>query len=239
MTGVVVMTMAVTPSIGLAVSVADPTQRLNQYRSALEKWIRVAERRDLYLAVVETTGFAEDRLLGQKSDHIIYHNHEPSTVDVSRGKGAIEAAALDSVMAVLPSPITWGIKVTGRLFVTNSEVFFNPGASAVRVRRTLDRAYADSRAFTFDRSAWQSHLNGMNLEVDEARGRYLEHVLAMRLIAGEYAQTLRVDPFVRRPVIVGQSGTTGRKYGSRTQQWAWAAMDRVEPSLLNLARKQV
>lgn len=213
--GYVILTAAVTPDPRFGSVLSDPKVRLGQYHNALAYWSKVAEKRDWKVLVVETTGFAAHDLVTPAEQRVQALNFHPDDALVRRGKGAIEAAAIDFLLreADVPSSATF-YKVTGRLTLANSSQLLTEVADgAALARRTIDGKYCDTRLFATQAAFWREHLGAMAEEVDETCGRYLEHVLAFRLVRAEYLHDVSVERFKRRPILVGISGTTGAHYG--------------------------
>ncbi|UIJ35545.1 hypothetical protein [Allobranchiibius sp. GilTou73] len=215
----ILLTAAVTPDPAFLagdasfwMTLADPQVRAGQYRAAVDHWSGVAHAVGGRVAVVETSG--ADRGDVTRRTDVGYVSYSLPAGLASGGKGAIEAAAIDHALDTLdPAPDTVLVKVTGRLLVENAARVIGPvGDATVQVRRSLDRAFADTRFVVTTVGTWREHLSGMGVEVDDDRARWLERVAAQRLIVGEYAGTLTVQRFPDPPRFVGASGTTGVRY---------------------------
>ncbi len=239
--GAIVLTAAVTPDKRYGVSLADPVIRLRQYESAINHWWTIAQNRHLALCVVETTGF--DLASGADVPQgVRLIEHRPSSSASDNGKGAVEAEALDRAVdaLILSNPQLTGIyKVTGRLRLANpQDVFGSEYMASLRVRRTLDRAFCDTRFIQVPVTIWREFLTQMGDEVRDEQGRFLEHVLARRLVDAEYAG-FSVDRFARRPVLIGQSGTSAKMYG-KTSLNSTQMMATLERNMRRIAHhKQV
>lgn len=221
MKGIVLLTAAVTPDPALSVAVSSASTRLEQYKMAIAKWQKMAEQHSFRVVVVETSGFDPDQLrrsISELGTESLIVNYRPTEIIRSRGKGAIEAAAMEYALAQTPefaAPSSVVYKSTGRLSVRNFASIVEPiHLDAIRVRRTLDRRYCDTRFFATTLHIWTRALAGMADEIDDSAGRFLENVLAKRLIDIEYAGAGTVERFPVRPAIEGTSGTSGSRYGS-------------------------
>ena len=214
------LTAAVTPTVRHRVSVTDPEQRAAEYHAALRRWGATASRLGLDLVVVETTGAERSafwpagvpgRFLSCPPDAC-----PPDVGPATRGKGAVEAAALDHAFARAPELGEGTVyKCTGRLWVANAAALLAPlPAATARLRRTLDWSWVEGRLLGASVDVWRGVLAGMADEVDDPAGRYLEHVLADRLRPAWASGRVTVDRLPRRPVYVGRSGSTGHDYGS-------------------------
>lgn len=215
--GYVILTAAVTPDPRYGSSVSDPKTRLAQYQRALVSWTDVAKKLNLTVLVVETTGYAKKELLAPlvntgKSVEVI--DFTPDASLLSHGKGAVEASAIDYLIAQAKLADSEAIyKATGRLTLSNhAQILKNVEINSAIARRSIDRKYCDSRLFATTAGFWRLNLREMAEEVDEDRGRYLEHVLAHRLNRAEYLHNARIERFAHRPILEGVSGTSGLPY---------------------------
>lgn len=235
MVNVILLTAAVTPDPRFGSAVSDPAERLMEYRKAVQQWQVDAAKAGLAVAVVETSGSVA---LADEAELISY---TPTEDQVRRGKGAVEGAALEHALTFLSTERdATVVKVTGRLVVENAVRLLEPVApNSARVRRTLDRKYCDSRFFATTAGFWADHLAGMGGDVDDAVGRYIEHSLAYRLIAAEFFDSSTVEPFPVRPLIVGQSGASGARYGTGVDRLKGPLLQAAEQVMLRLASKQV
>lgn len=236
--GALILTAAVVPEVRYAVAVDDPKMRLSQYVHAIKYWSKVAADLHYKLCVVETSNFDLLADIQEIDESILFLQFEASAEAKSRGKGAIEADALDAAirsLSVWLGPRSTVYKVTGRLTLKDSTgVIAGLESHSFRVRRTMDRKFCDSRIFAASFSSWGSWLTGMGADVDDSSHRFLEHVIAKRVIDAEYAGS-SVDRFIQRPVLVGQSGTSGEKYGGILQTFSQRALAPIE----NLAAKHL
>ena len=222
MSGIILLTAAVTPNPLYQAAVSDAGIRLGQYQNALANWTRQATRIGWRTAVVETTGFPASGLLegipNINQEQISVVSFEPDPEIIARGKGAVEAAAIDAVLTnpgLDLDPSLTLYKSTGRLILRNGDqLLAKIRNNAITIRRSLDRRYCDTRFFGTTVGFWNKQLSGMAEEVDDDGGRYLEHVLAHRILDSEYQGCVTINRFHQRPLIVGQSGTTGSRYGS-------------------------
>lgn len=223
-TDLILLTAAIVPDESFRNALSDPEERLSQYRTSIQFWSDVAVALDSRLLVVETSGSAE--LLADQAETVGF---TPSARAKNAGKGAAEAEALEAAIraAELPEDATLH-KVTGRLKLRNWESTVLPlHYGAARVRRSLDRRYCDVRFFSATAGFWIQYLQGMSAEVSDDGGRYLEHVMAQRLILAEYAGE-KLERFAERPIFSGSSGTNGKSYGSLRERMLSPAMLRAE-----------
>ncbi|YAL84101.1 hypothetical protein ACMYYO_04630 [Dermacoccaceae bacterium W4C1] len=227
----VLLTAAITPAPGVEVALADPQDRLRQYREALSFWCGVAAYRDLDIWVVETSGADPQLLLSQlglaESAKVTFRSAPAQQASAALGKGAIEADAVDTVIRELAAEGAGRsvYKVTGRLQVRNPGTVLTELSDGHAVaRRTLDRSYCDTRFVGATVAVWHTWLSDMGPQVDDGAGRYLEHVVASRLAAAEFAGVV-VDRFSRRPQLHGVSATRGESVAN----WRHRLVDTVDP----------
>jgi hypothetical protein len=226
------LTAALTPTVTQRVTVAAPEERAREYAAALTRWAGTARRLGLRLVVVETTGAPREALwpAGVEGRHLSF---VADPADSARGKGAVEAAAIEHALAHAPELRTGtAYKCTGRLWVANAAdlLVALPPATA-RIRRTLDWTWVDSRLVGASVDLWRGALAGMGAEVDDRAGHYLEHALADRLRRAWATDGAAVQRLGRRPVYVGRSGSTGIDYRSPRERLKGAVLQPLESLL--------
>lgn len=243
MTHAVLLTAAVTPDPRFRVALSDTEQRLRQYAESIGEWLSFAQTMGAVVVVVETSQ-STDTLrahIRRPGDRLEILDYVPSATMVEKGKGSVEAGAIDHAVGVLAGKgVTAVTKVTGRLRVTNARDVLAPlDPNSVMVRRTLDRRYVDSRLIHASTDVWTGVLHDMALELNDASGTYLEHVAALRLIRAEHERGTSVMRFPRRPRFRGQSGTSGGQYGGVSNAVRSAFMERLEGLVERMAKKQI
>lgn len=209
----VILTAAVTPHPDFAVALNDPAQRSAQYQTAVANWGEFCENTGGKLVVIETTGADPQHVLprGCRAELIAY---SPLAEDVARGKGAVEARAMDDYFehADLPGELTF-YKCTGRLSVRNAAQVVQPlRVGEIAIRRRIDGLWVDTRFFGATCGVWKSHLTGMADQVCDQEDVHLEHVMARRVLLGLGRDDLRVKRLPAHPEWEGMSGTSGTQY---------------------------
>lgn len=246
--GIVLLTATVTPNGNFGIVAASPDRRREQYRRAVAHWASSLRGSPFTLAIVETSGEPADsltRLVAVGSSATVeVHAFAPTASLVARGKGAIEAAAIQHVLEPRDEPVDGSAtlyKATGRLRLLNAGACLELLAPAtVRVRMALDRTYADTRLLGARASVWRTCLEGMAEEVDDDAGVFLEHVVASRIASRAALSTIAVSRFPVRPVLAGESGTSGARYSPLRQFASGRLLHPLESALVRLAgRKQV
>jgi hypothetical protein len=239
----VILTAAVTPSVTDHLVVADPDVRRRQYRASIERWAEAAQDHNFSLAVVETSGASERSLTEglRARPSILFRSYTPSDDEVRRGKGAIEMAALLSVVADNPwDPEEAVYKCTGRLFVSNAARVVAPlPDSSLRARMTLNRSWIDTRLLGASPSVWRDVIGPAGREVDDNDERPIERQLGIHTSPRLAAGTLTWSRFPERPFFEGVSGTSGQAYSGVRSRLSNVVLSRLEDQLVRLAaRKQ-
>ena len=246
--GLVILSATVTPNGDFGIAEFDPERRREQYRGAIAFWILALRGTPFRLAVVETSGepagalgLSHERDVTGTAD---FYAFVPDRAVVARGKGAIEAAAIEYVIDLCRGSLSDSAtlyKCTGRLKLINYRAclgVLDPGA--VCARMTIDRSYADTRLIGASIDVWRDSLRGMAEEVDDANGVFLEHVVASRIARGVALRRVTLTRFAERPIFEGSSGTSGSRYSPRREEAVNATLGRLEEMLSRFAaRKQV
>lgn len=179
---------------------------------------------DSQVMIVENTGADLTRLTTVFARHglrVEAISYEEDSAVVRRGKGVCEALMLDRaierfrVMGLAADDAI--VKVTGRLRLSDIRQIplrrLQEGNS-ICIRIKLDRRDADSRVFAASFAVWNLFLIGIASSLDEEKGEYFEHELALRTALALRRGVLPVS-FAKVPRILGRSGSTGVSYGGR------------------------
>lgn len=239
----VVLTVAIDVQVAAAVLV-DPAERAAQYRAALTAWDQVATQTGAGLHLLDCTGASSDRLraeLGPIVDRTVVTSFRPTPDLLARGKGAVEAAALDEWMWTGPAAETTVFKGTGRLVVRNAARLLRAAPVAgVIARRRADFSWVDTRFIGLRPATWRTTFSGMSKEIDDEQGVYLEHVAGYRLLRAVATREASWAPFAERPQFLGRSGTTGQQYRALPTAVLGRVMRPAETTLRVVAgRKQL
>jgi hypothetical protein len=231
----------VRPDPRFKVALADPNARLRQYVESVREWLRFGEQVGARIVVVETSRSAEllNEVPALRQLEVI--EFEPTDDMAERGKGAVEAGAIDHAVADLANKGARTItKVTGRIGIADASVTLPPLApNSVMVRRTLDRRFVDARLIHASVDVWTECLRDMGSTVNEVAGTYIEHVVGLRLVQAEFERGTDVLRFPMRPRFRGQSGTTGSRYNRVGTAVRIAVMERAERLVVRMASKQI
>lgn len=203
--------------------------RRRDYLSAVEFYSNACSPSEVQLLFVENSGANVDdiRAVAAKHGHeLAVISYVEDSVVSRRGKGNGEALMFDRVARWLSE--TSGeyrrlIKVTGRLSVKNinSILTFDLGrprpSPYVCCRVTADFTVVDTKFFITDPAVFTKYFTGMEPEVSESTGRFLEHVCARRLARALSDDVLWLR-FRRYPHFVGVSASTAVRY-SGPRDW--------------------
>lgn len=215
----VLMTATVKPAILSGTAAPDPAPRLAEYKAAVTAHARaIAGMRGVRLVLAENSGWGREEL----ADHcaavgaeLLCDAADPEAAAyAARAKGAAELRLIMRAMAdprLAGAPVV--LKLTGRLVLANLAAWvtdIGQSRSDLYCRLRLPRDYADSRAVAFT-PAGLAVIESFGGEIDDARGFYLEHVLARTCrVAADHGLTWS---FPRHyPRFEGYSGAAGTRY---------------------------
>ena len=228
----VILTATVTPSIPSELSLCDPSQRREQYRSAAKWWGSGGRRYGFDILVAENSGDDVDAWVPPGVGGL--RCPAPTTPELGKGSGEVEilrAAFGEEGRRLLERP--WVAKCTGRLTLANpSRVVPRELESSafMSCRPSADFSEVDARFLAASPSVWEDHWLIFAADIDDRQGLYFEHALAKgansALLAG-----VELRPFRSVPRFRGDSGTSGLKYNSLKMRVAAAVEDGA-----NLAR---
>lgn len=222
--GFLVLTAAIDPRGCPDVHRSDPALRERDYVNALWRWTALMNESSLMnglsfrILFVENSGadLTSFRSRIQDSADVDIIQYTEASDVIAKGKGNAEGRIIEHIAKYLEESAHSGVvaKCTGRLWVNNFDACLRdlrPPGHFLRltIRRNLD--LADSRFFVCDGATWRKYLRGMDNEVDEPSGVFLEHVLARRALQA-IGDGVSFLPFPRLPRIQGVSATTGRNY---------------------------
>lgn len=213
------------------VALRSPQMRTAEYIRAFEFWFRKlgvgdaivwldASTADLtpIIATARASDLGPSVVIGQLEG-------QPATQ-----KGIGDASILSTAIRICSpslSDSTVILKCTGRLRArAASEILgiAREDGTDVLGRLRSDLQWADSRLFGFKRGAARI-FEGMETEIDEPSKRYMEHVLADRLLIAEASGLTRT--WMPHPRYRGREGTSGARYGSIPSRFRAKASDAI------------
>jgi hypothetical protein len=211
-----IMPSAVAPSPNTPFqALVDPKTRLAQTVKAVTFWVKIAQRQNFHVLVVDNTSYANEILkalpvrISKSSNLSVIDVPSISEQDVKRGKGAGETSTLRAGLAYLNLPDNAVVaKVNARYIVTNGlfliEELEYDFDFAAWPRPRLDSV--DTTFFAGKVSFLKNAFDYVYRETDDLREKFVENLYAQYSIHNSDCIFLR---FNYSPAINGQSGTTG------------------------------
>lgn len=221
MTTTVLLTATVVPHQGVqALTLTDPSLRLEQYCAALDTWANACAALGYRLCLVDNSTQVPEhwraRLEAAAPDATIAYFPDLAP---HPNKGVGEARLLDSAhLSGLLDDAQRLVKCTGRLALANPGACFPPSASdaALQVLLNSRLTAADSRSFAASRDVWVTYL--MRLEQRQVEhGLGFEQALARATLLA-MSEGVALTRFPTLPRWVGYSGGHGTHYGSLAQR---------------------
>ena len=213
----VLLTATVDPGTTPFVLAQDPRHRLAEYVSCFRSWLDAGARADCAVVLCENSGTGLDALqrISDSSSCTSRVIAVSSNRDAhERGKGAGEMALIAAALEQAPelAAAEYVLKVTGRFYVRNWEMLlwrcFQTGDADVFADIGNDLRVAETRCFLARRSFLREFCVHHADQIDDHRGRYIEHVLASAIHRGMGAGRMWL-PLTIVPAVVGRSATTG------------------------------
>lgn len=211
-----IMPSAVAPSPSTPFqALVDPKIRLSQTKKAIRYWVKLAEKHDFRVLVVDNTGYAQkilltlDKRISTSSKLNVIDVPPVSEFDVKRGKGAGETSTLIAGLNHLNLPEQSLVaKVNARYITTNGLFLINELDEGFDFA-AWPRPYLDSVDTTFfvGRAGFLSKIfSYVYAETDDLKEKFVENLYADFSIRNDNCRYVR---FNYCPAIKGQSGTTG------------------------------
>lgn len=213
------LTATINPGDMILLKRRDPYKRLNDYLSALRRWVRVHGIDNIVFC--ENSGSHEI----QSIVDIAQRTNPPVEVlqfcgndyPLELGKGYGEATIINYALSHSEyiERADYVIKCTGRLFVINSNRTLQCLRSSPDIAVNLDRTLqkADSRFFVVRPSVLRQVMDGFEQQVNDSRGITFENVLANRVL-GLIASGVRWSSLAELPLYSGVCGGSNRRYDS-------------------------
>lgn len=214
---VLLLTAAINVGDTFKLSRKDHEVRLNDYLTALNKWLRETETKILF---VDNTDYNIDSIK-EKIDHKYLDRIEFFSIysqDKSKkfGKGMGE---FESIRYVLDnykdkSPDTTFVKTNGRYFWRGLDSMNFTDDITCNFSQNL--SFVDSRVFAFNENFFRNYFIPEKSELNDFKGVYFEHVLA-KAVHRAMADGLTWSPINRIVALRGYNGSGGHKYSTIRQ----------------------
>lgn len=235
----ILLTATVTPQVTWDLHIADPGVRREQYLRSLRAWLPIATRHGADVILVENSGADLDRLVRDAFGAVPENLHPvraspPTPADVERGKGAAEAAMIDTVAASFFDGASelW-LKCTGRLSVRNFErcVSVQVPARAIVGRVKMNFSQLDTRFVGATADVWCQYFVGCGSSVNDRDELFLEKVLMRRTLAA-MSDGVSLVRFGAQPSFRGRSAThADRRYDSLSSRLKRFGANKLEDTL--------
>lgn len=210
---VILLTACVNPD-GMPFTVLnDASERLRQYRKALEFYLTESS----YPIV-----FCENTLCDFSDDYKNYINKgrlefitfDGNKFDKTKGKGYGEAIIMEEAFrrSKLIAENNFIVKITGRLLVRNiSQLIKDNTQMPTPTIQTFspNNNMIDSRLIVCPKSFYINDFLSQKELINDTKGKYFEHILYDTLLS---RSSFIYIPFLHVPLIEGISGSSGKEY---------------------------
>lgn len=163
---------------------------------------------DLYFIENSTYNFETDaefqKLLKEKNISLLKF---PVSDKFNEGKGYQEFEMLDQCVEQLSSRYEKFIKITGRYKVLNLKQITDTNCNYMIADSHKKYKVTQTNVFYVTSAFYKSYLKGLYLNVNDSKGRYIEHEVYDKLIAENSLN--KVNLFSKNPIITGFSGSYG------------------------------
>ena len=212
---VILLTACVNPG-GMPFTVLnDTSERLRQYREALDFYLRETT---LPIVLCENTlcDFSEDYKEYIGAGRLEYITFDGNNFDKSKGKGYGEALIMEEAFrrSKFLGQCDFVVKITGRLIVRNISQLVKDNRRMIT--DTIQTFYPhdnmiDSRLVILPKSLCLNDFLAQKNSINDTQGYFFEHLLYDTIISRKKYVFV---PFLHVPLIDGISGSTGNIYKS-------------------------
>ncbi|MGN0050820.1 MAG: hypothetical protein ACI37N_06480 [Prevotella sp.] len=217
---VILLTACVNPG-GMPFTVLnDKSERLRQYREALDFYLRETT---LPIVFCENTlfDFSEDYKEYIAAGRLEYITFDGNNFDKSKGKGYGEALIMEEAFRLsnLLGQCYFVVKITGRLIVRNISQLVKD--NRIMITDTIQTFYPhdnmiDSRLVILPKLFCINDFLAKKKSINDTQGYFFEHLLYDTIISRKKYVFV---PFLHVPLIDGMSGSTGNLYNSDSAQY--------------------
>ncbi|MBI3518181.1 MAG: hypothetical protein HY062_02330 [Bacteroidetes bacterium] len=131
----------------------------------------------------------------------------PVSNKFNEGKGYQEFEMLDQCIEQLSPTYEKFIKITGRYKVLNLKKLSTVSCNTMSADSHKKHKVTQTNVFYVTSAFYKMHLKGLYLNVNDAKGRYIEHEVYDKLITENCLN--KVNLFSENPIITGFSGSYG------------------------------
>ena len=212
---VILLTACVNPG-GMPFTVLnDTSERLRQYREALDFYLRETTQPIVFC---ENTlcDFSEDYKEYIASGRLEYITFDGNNFNKSKGKGYGEALIIEEAFCLskLLGQCDFVVKITGRLIVKNISQLIKDNQRMIT--NTIQTFYPhdkmiDSRLVILPKLFCINDFLAKKNSINDTQGYFFEHLLYDTIIS---RKKFVFVPFLHVPLIDGMSGSTGNLYNS-------------------------
>ena len=218
---VILLTACVNPG-GMPFTVLnDTSERLRQYREALDFYLRETTH-PIVFCENSLCDFSKDYKEYISSGRLEYITFDGNNFDKSKGKGYGEALIMEEAfrLSKLLGQCYFVVKITGRLIVRNISQLVKDNRRMIT--DTIQTFYPhdkmiDSRLVILPKLFCINNFLAKKNSINDTQGYFFEHLLYDTIISRKKYVFV---PFLHVPLIDGMSGSTGNLYNSDTAKYS-------------------
>lgn len=198
----------------------DTLVRLNDYKTALKKWL-LKQKSLSKIVFVDNSGYPLDELkevvrgnnpFNKEVEFVSFNSSEDLQLDRSRGELKTIDFALENSEIIKTCDCF--AKVTGRVFIKNIDkiALSIPDYFHIVSNFSNNLTYIDTVVIFFQKDYYKKHIaEYAKLNANDEERLYIERVYA-KAVLQTIAEDYRWFPLGREPVIDGMSGTKNKPY---------------------------
>lgn len=210
----IVLTATVIPN-GVVTASFDPETRLEEYRKALEFYLRHAP-----VVFLENSNYPLEKHDEFRETSRLRIRRFAASKNPERGKGYQEFEMLDAWLSSEVKPPTYWMKITGRYRILNIQTILNECRSDLSKKIIIDQTRRTELARTYSFFAasefYKKHMRGLYQKCDDRTGDWIERVLFQKL---REVAAKQVRLFKTQPRILATAGSCGAAFPTGKTQW--------------------
>ena len=186
----------------------DINQRRQEYIDGLLFYSQQFPEDDLFFLENSSYDFNSDEEFQKlfKEKNILLMKF-PVSDKFSQGKGYQEFEMLDKSIEKLASHYQCFIKITGRYKILNLKEITNTKCESMIADSQKIPKVTQTNVFCIDAEFYKTYIKGLYLNVNDAEGIYIEHLVYETLISKNSLR--KTSLFSKNPIIKGFSGSYG------------------------------